>query len=80
MTDLPAKIYDENDVARARRRGKFVGWVQGAGAAILVGIVLNMLGWIPMIAVTGLVGFVAYKIFFGRSKDEDAEATEEGEA
>ena len=76
MTDLPAKIYDENDVARARRRGKFVGWVQGAGVAILGGIVLNLLGWIPMIAVAGVVGFVAYKLLSGRSKDE-GESTDE---
>ena len=74
MTDLPARIYDESDVARARRRGKFVGWVQGAGATILVGLVLNMLGWIPTIAVTGLVGYVGYKLVFGRSKDEDESA------
>ena len=80
MTDLPAKIYDENDVARARRRGKFVGWVQGAGVAILGGIVLNMLGWVPLIAVTGVVGYIAYKLLFGRSKDGDAETSEEDEA
>jgi hypothetical protein len=78
MTDLPAKIYDENDVARARRRGKFVGWVQGAGAVFLVGIVLNLLGWIPTVAVTGLVGYGVYKLFFGRSKS-DAELPEDEE-
>jgi hypothetical protein len=73
MTDLPAKIYDENDIARARRRGKLVGLVQGAGSVILVGIVLNMLGWIPTIAVTGLVGYVLYRILFGGSKDASDE-------
>ena len=71
MSDLPAKIYDENDVARARSRGKFVGWVQGAGVAILGGIVWNLLGWIPLVAVAGVVGFIAYKLLFGRSKDEE---------
>lgn len=76
MTDLPAKIYDETDIARARRRGKFVGLVQGVGATVLVGIVLNMLGWIPTVAVTGLVAYVLYKLLFGRSKGED-EAGEE---
>jgi MFS superfamily sulfate permease-like transporter len=78
MTDLPAKIYDETDIARARRRGKFVGWVQGAGAVFLVGIVLNLLGWIPTVAVAGLVGYVAYKLLFRGSKD-DAELPEDEE-
>jgi len=76
MSDLPAKIYDENDVARARSRGKFVGWVQGAGVAILGGIVWNLLGWIPLVAVAGVVGFIAYKLLFGRSKDEEESAEE----
>ena len=69
MTDLPAKIYDESDLERARRRGKLVGLVQGAGSVILLGVVLSMLGWIPTIVVTGLVGYVVYKLLFGRSKD-----------
>lgn len=76
MSDLPAKIYDETDIDRARSRGKLVGWVQGAGAVIVLGIVLNLLGWIPTIVVTGLVGWVAYKLLFGRSKDEDEPAAE----
>jgi len=79
MSDLPAKIYDENDIAKARRRGKFVAWVQGAGVAILGGIVLNLLGWVPLVAVTGVVGYVAYKLIFGRSKG-DAEAAEDEES
>ena len=70
MTQLPAKIYDENDIARARRKGQVVGWLQAAGVVILIGIVLNVLGWIPTIVVTGLVGFVLYKLLFGKSKDE----------
>jgi MFS superfamily sulfate permease-like transporter len=69
--NLPAKIYTESDLARARGKGKVVGWIQGAGAVILVGVVLNMLGWIPTIAVAGGVGYIAYKLLSRSSKEED---------
>ncbi len=71
--NLPAKIYTENDLARARGKGKVVGWIQGAGAVILVGVVLNMLGWIPTIAVAGGVGYLAYKLLSRSSKEEGVE-------
>jgi hypothetical protein len=70
--NLPAKIYSEDDLARARGRGKLVGWLQGAGAVVLVGVVLNMLGWIPTIAVVGGVGYLAYKLL-SRSSEEEGE-------
>lgn len=70
---LPAKIYTEKEVQRARRTSKVVGWIQGGGAVILAGIVFNMLGWIPTLAVAGGVGYVGYRILKWSSSDDDAE-------
>jgi hypothetical protein len=68
--NLPAKIYTETDLDRARRRGRWAGWVQGAGAVIVAGIVLNVLGWIPTVLVVGAVGYLAYKLLSKAPKDD----------
>ena len=70
--NLPAKIYTENDLTKAKSRGKIVGWIQGAGAVIVAGMVLNLLGWIPTIVVVGGVGYLAYKLLSRSSKEEEA--------
>lgn len=71
---LPTKIYTAKEVAqeveRARQRGKMVGWVQGGAAVILGGIALQLLGWIPAIAVVGLMVWILYKLVSG--PDDDA--------
>jgi MFS superfamily sulfate permease-like transporter len=66
---LPQKIYTEKDVVRAKKTGKLVGWIQGAGVMILAGMVLNLLGWIPTVAVVGVVGYVAYRLLFRSEKE-----------
>ena len=71
--NLPAKIYTENDLVRARGKSKLVGWLQGAGAVIVAGMVLNLLGWIPTIVVVGGVGYLAYKLLSRSSTEEGAE-------
>ncbi len=70
--NLPAKIYSEKDLARAKRTSKLVGWAQGAGVVIVGGIVLNMLGWIPTLLVIGGVGYVGYRLLSSGSADSDA--------
>jgi MFS superfamily sulfate permease-like transporter len=69
--NLPAKVYTENDLARARGGGKLVGWIQGAGVVIVASMVFNLLGWIPTIAVVGGVGYLAYKLLSRSSKKEE---------
>ncbi len=70
---LPSKIYTAQEVSqeveKARRRGKMVGWVQGGGAVILGGIALQLLGWIPAIAILGLVVWVLYKLVTGPDEE-----------
>jgi hypothetical protein len=69
--NLPAKIYTEKELQKARERGKMVGWVQGGGAVVLGGIALRLLGWIPAILVVGFVIWVLYKLV-SNSDDEPA--------
>ena len=66
--NLPAKVYTEKDVARARHRGQLVGWLQGGAVVIAGAIVLNILGWIPAVLAVGAGGYGAYKVYKWSSK------------
>ena len=59
---LPDKVYDKTDLERARTRGKVIGWLQGGTAVVIGGMVLNVVGWIPALAIVAVVGYVAYRI------------------
>ena len=66
-------LYTEKDLARARSRGKMVGWVQGGVATLVGGMVLQFIGWIPAVMVLGAVAYVLYRFMAGgKSKDEPA--------
>jgi len=59
---LPDKVYDRTDLERAKTKGQVIGWLQG-GAAVLVGAMfLKFVGWIPALAILGIVGYVVYKL------------------
>lgn len=70
--NLPAKIYTEKEVERAKRSSKVIGWIQGAGVVLGASIVWNMLGWIPTVLVVGAVGYVGYKLL-SRSSNKPEE-------
>ena len=74
--NLPVKVYTEKDVARARHRGQFVGWLQGGVAVIAGAIVLNILGWIPAVLAVGLVGYGAFRAFKWLSKPSSESAAD----
>ena len=59
---LPDKIYTERDIQRARTSSKVIGWLQGGAAVLIGGMVLNIVGWFPALAIVGVVGYVAYKV------------------
>ena len=71
---LPAKVYTEKDVARARHRGRLVGWLQGGAVVIAGAIVLNILGWIPAVLAVGAIGYGAYKVYKWSSKPSGEES------
>ena len=68
-------LYSRAQLESARNRGQLIGWVQGGGAVLLGGIVLNLLGWIPTILVVGAVGWVLYKLL-SRSGDDGRDRVE----
>jgi len=63
MTRTDLQLYSKSDLETARTKGQMVGWAQGAGSLIAVGLVLKLLGWIPAILVFGGVGYVIYRLF-----------------
>ena len=75
--NLPVKTYTETDIARAKRTGKFIGWVQ-AGAVVIGGsVILNLLGWIPTVLAVGAVSYAGYKWMTRSSKDGDEDSGED---
>ena len=66
--NLPEKVYTENDVARARRRGQWVGFVQGSAVMVGSALLLNVLGWIPAVLTVGAIGYGGYRVYRWLSK------------
>lgn len=64
----------ELEVAKAK--GQLVGFAQGVGATLLVGIALKFLGWIPFLLVGGVVAYAGYKLIFGRKHKHEHEDEE----
>ena len=63
--NLPERIYTEKELARAKTSGKVVGWMQGAGVVLGGAILLNLLGWIPVVVGLAAVAWVLYKMLSG---------------
>lgn len=77
--NLPEKTFTEQDITRARVKGKVIGWVQGGGIVLGGALLWNLLGWIPVALGVGAVLWVGYKLMSrSSSKDTDAEADVEG--
>lgn len=66
----------KKELETAKAKGQLIGFAQGAGAMLLVGVALKFIGWIPIILVGGAVAYVGYKLLF-RKKDKDKETSEE---
>jgi len=72
LTNLPEKIYTEQDLARAKTQANVVGWAQGAGVVLGGAILWNLLGWIPLALGLGAAGWLLYKMV-SRPKGDDGE-------
>lgn len=70
-SDLSVQLYTDQDLLKARNRGKLVGWIQGGVAVLLGGMLLQFLGWIPALLVMGVVGYGLFRILFGGKKDPE---------
>ena len=54
-------IYTREQLENARTKGQLIGWVQGAASIGALILLLNLLGWIPLLIVASLLGFGGYK-------------------
>lgn len=70
--NLPEKVYTEKELTRAKTTSKLVGWMQGAGVVFGGAVLLNLLGWVPVLIGLVAVGWVLYKMV-SRPKGEDGE-------
>ena len=66
--NLPEKIYTETDLTKAKAKSRVIGWVQGGGVVLGGAILLNLLGWIPVVVGIAAVSWVLYKLL-SRKKD-----------
>ncbi len=67
-------IYTRKQLDSARQKAQVIGWVQGAGSMFLLLMLLNFIGWIPAILLTGLAGFIGFKFFSRRSSASEESA------
>jgi hypothetical protein len=63
MTNNELQRYTHTELENARTKGQVVGWIQGAGALLVLGVVFKLIGWIPTVLVAGVVGYILYKMF-----------------
>jgi len=71
-SNLPEKTYTEAQLTRATVTSRVIGWLQG-GAVVLGGaILLQFLGWIPVIIGLVVAGWVLIKLL-SRSKNQKDE-------
>jgi hypothetical protein len=61
MTKTDLQLYTRTDLENARTKGQVIGWVQGAGGLLVLGVVLQFVGLIPLLVVGGVVAFLAVR-------------------
>ena len=62
MTKSDLKLYSALEVENARTKAQVVGIAQGAGGMLLLGVLLSLIGWIPLLVVGALAVFVVMKL------------------
>lgn len=62
----------KKELETAKAKGQIIGFAQGVGAMILLGVALKFMWWIPVLLVGGGLAYVGYKLLFRRKdKGED---------
>lgn len=47
--DYETSIFEKQQIKSARIKGQVRGWAQGAGATLIVFLLLKLFGWIPAV-------------------------------
>jgi hypothetical protein len=58
----------KQELENARTKGQVIGFAQGLGTALVAGLAMKFLGWIPIVLVVGAVAWVVYKLVAGREE------------
>lgn len=69
--NLPEKVYTEKELTRAKTTSRVVGWLQGGGVVLGGAILLNLMGWIPVVIGLVAVGWVLFKLMSRPKTPED---------
>ena len=56
------------ELQNAQTKGQVIGWIQGAGAVLVFGLVLNFVGWIPLLAIGAVGAYLGYRVLFGKER------------
>jgi hypothetical protein len=64
--DSLVPVHTRQELENARTKGQVIGWLQGAGAVLLFGLVLKFVGWIPLMLIGAVVGYLILRAVFGR--------------
>jgi len=54
-------VFTKEHIENARTKGQLIGWVQGAASVGIFLLLLQFLGWIPLLVIAGIVGFAGFK-------------------
>lgn len=58
----------KQELEDARTRGQVIGWLQGAGAVVALGLLLKIVGWVPLLVVGGAAAYLAWRMLGRKSK------------
>jgi MFS superfamily sulfate permease-like transporter len=56
------------ELENARTKGQVVGWLQGAGVMLVVGLALKLAGFLPLVLIGAVIAYIAYRLLSGRGK------------
>ena len=62
-------IYTREQLDNARTKGQLIGWAQDAASIGAFFMLLNFIGWIPLMLIASVLGFAGYK-FITRNKSD----------
>ena len=61
-SEYKTAIYTHEQLENARTKGQVIGWVQGGAAVGALLLLLQFVGWIPLIVIAALLAFAGFKV------------------
>ena len=61
-SEYKTAICTHEQLENARTKGQVIGWVQGGAAVGALLLLLQFVGWIPLIVIAALLTFAGFKV------------------